>query len=123
MLATGYVTFTPLLRALGATLLVAGLFGVSIVAWIVLRRVRSRLARVLLLVATFSVQLAMIYAGVYAAADFAGEVWIAIPQMARTHGILNALGFSLCGLAGWNLALGECGNAPKRRKSLVWFEW
>jgi len=47
---------------------------------------------------------AMVYAGVYALADFFGAVWVAIPQMARTHGVLQAMGFSVCGLLGWIVA-------------------
>ena len=30
-------------------------------------------------------------------------VWVSIPQMARTHGVVNALGLSVCGLLGWRL--------------------
>ena len=40
----------------------------------------------------------------YTLGDLRGEVWVSIPQMARTHGILNAFGFSLCGLLGWTLS-------------------
>jgi hypothetical protein len=34
-------------------------------------------------------------------ADFFGSDVLTIPQMARTHGILNAVGFCLPGMLGW----------------------
>jgi len=37
----------------------------------------------------------------YAVADYAGSEVLTIPQMARTHGILNAVAFCLAGLLGW----------------------
>ena len=43
----------------------------------------------------------MVLSGAYAVADFAGSEALTIPQMARTHGILNAVGFCLTGLLGW----------------------
>jgi len=38
---------------------------------------------------------------VYAIADFLGSDVLTIPQMARTHGILNGAGFCMAGLLGW----------------------
>ena len=43
----------------------------------------------------------MVLSGAYAVADFMGSDALTIPQMARTHGILNAFGFCLLGLLGW----------------------
>jgi hypothetical protein len=43
----------------------------------------------------------MVLSGAYAIADYLGSDVLIIPQMARTHGILNAVGFCLCGLLGW----------------------
>lgn len=106
ILAAGYVLFMPWIRFVGATLLVVGLFALSLLTLMNLRTVRPRLAQVLLAISAGSVLVAMIYAAVYALADFHGEVWVAIPQMARTHGVINALGFSLSGLLGWTLASG-----------------
>jgi hypothetical protein len=31
---------------------------------------------------------------------------LSIPQMAATHGVVNAVGFSACGVVGWRLLLG-----------------
>jgi hypothetical protein len=103
VLALGYILFVPWVRLAGATLLVAGLAATAVMTLLRLRCVLPGIARALLAVAAGSVAVAMAYAGVYALADFFGEVWVAIPQMARTHGVINALGFSVCGLLGWTL--------------------
>jgi YndJ-like protein len=104
LLAGGYVLHLRGLRLTGAMLLVGAL--VMMAAWMLrnLRVIEPFPARLLLGVSAMSAFAAMIYAGVYALADFLGAVWIAIPQMARTHGILQAVGFSVCGLLGWILS-------------------
>jgi len=104
LLAMGYVLHVRGLRLTGATLLVAALMIMAI--WVLrnLRGVEPFTARVLLGVSATSAVIAMIYAGIYALADFFGAVWIAIPQMARTHGAIQAVGFSVCGLLGWTVA-------------------
>jgi uncharacterized membrane protein len=43
----------------------------------------------------------MVLAAMYAVAEFAGSDVLPIPQMARTHGVLNAVGFCMAGLLGW----------------------
>jgi len=40
---------------------------------------------------------------VYAIRELTGPGWPAIPEMVRRHGVLNGLGFSLCGMPGWSL--------------------
>ena len=55
----------------------------------------------LLLVAVGSVFLSMLLASIYALGRYLDEVFISIPSMVATHGLANALGFSLCGLLGW----------------------
>jgi len=59
---------------------------------------RGRAARALLLVSSAAVLAGMGLAGVYALGEFLRTGWLSIPEMARTHGLLNALGFVLCGL-------------------------
>jgi hypothetical protein len=104
LLAMGYVLHIRGLRLMGATLLVVALVMMAI--WVLrnLSGIEPFTARVLLGVSSMSAVVAMIYAGIYAFADFFGVVWIAIPQMARTHGVLQAIGFSVCGLLGWMVA-------------------
>ena len=55
----------------------------------------------LLQVAAGAVFGGMVLAAAYAVTDFLGNGALPIPQMARTHGILNAVGFCLMGLLGW----------------------
>jgi hypothetical protein len=43
----------------------------------------------------------MALSAVYALGEFLRTGWLSIPEMARTHGLLNALGFVLCGLLAW----------------------
>jgi hypothetical protein len=62
---------------------------------------RESTARILLQIAPACVFAGMVLAGVYAIADFRGSDVLPIPQMARTHGVLNAVGFCMCGLLGW----------------------
>jgi YndJ-like protein len=57
-----------------------------------------------LIVSAVSLLFAMVLAGIYAVGEFAQQYWLLIPQMARLHGMANALGFSLGGLWGWTLA-------------------
>ena len=104
LLAMGYVLHVRALRLTGAALLVAAL--VMMAGWVLwnLRRIQPLTARFLLGGSAMSAVVAMVYAGIYALADFLGAVWIAIPQMARTHGMLQAIGFSACGLLGWIVA-------------------
>lgn len=59
---------------------------------------RGRAARALLIVSSGAVVAGMALAGVYALGEYLRTGWLSIPGMARTHGILNAFGFVLCGL-------------------------
>ncbi len=65
------------------------------------KRAHDPTARVLLQVASATVFAGMFLSGAYAIADFLGSDVLTIPQMARTHGILNAVGFCMLGLLGW----------------------
>jgi hypothetical protein len=56
---------------------------------------------VLLQVAAGAIFAGIVLSAAYAVADFVGSDVLTIPQMARTHGILNAFGFCLLGLLGW----------------------
>jgi len=45
----------------------------------------------------------MLFTYAYAVGRFTGHHWVLIPQMVKTHGVVNALGFVLCGLLAWNM--------------------
>ncbi len=105
ILASGYVFRVPLFRLGGAALLTVGLLIWSVMMLWSLPKVHSRFAQLLLAIPAVSILAGMTFAMIYAVADYYGEVWLAIPYMARTHGVINALAFSLCGLIGWCVAL------------------
>ena len=100
VVAAGFV-ISPVLKMVGA-----GVFSISVAGLAVFLRACGRLAddrtaRVLLQTSAVAVFVAMILAGIYVVADFLGSDALTIPQMARTHGILNSVGFCLPGLLGW----------------------
>ena len=108
----GFVIALPYLVAAGfvispALKMVAGVFFSMSVAGLAIfvrgygRKAEDANARVLLQVAAVCVFAGMVLAGMYAVADFFGSDVLTIPQMARTHGVLNAVGFCMTGLLGW----------------------
>jgi hypothetical protein len=66
-----------------------------------MQNVARTTARWLLQISAGSIFAGMIFSTAYAIADFAGSDALTIPEMARTHGLLNAFGFCLAGLLGW----------------------
>ena len=99
VVAVGFVTSAWLKMGAGV------LFSVSVAALAVLLRANSRkmipTARFLLQIAATAVFAGMVLSGSYAVADFLGSTVLTVPQMARTHGVLNSVGFCLPGLLGW----------------------
>lgn len=104
-LAAGNLRMVPVMKLAGALLLTltsVGLVGMLIP---VLPAVASRPAGALLAIAAISLVAGMTLVAVYTVGEFTGRYWLDIPEMARFHGTVNALGFVLCGLLGWTLAL------------------
>jgi len=98
------ITFSPSLECAAALLLASSLVSAAgITAFVVLRRVVHRTERVMLTVSAASIAAGMLFAGIYALGKYNGRDWLDIPEMAAMHGVINAVGFSLCGLVGWNL--------------------
>jgi hypothetical protein len=96
----------------------AVVFSVSVAAHAVILRgcmknVSDSTARVLLQIASGAVFAAMIFSAAYAVADFAGIYALTIPQMARTHGLLNAFGFCMTGLLGWLIEIRGQGSEAR----------
>ena len=100
------ITFSPLLALVGATVISIGLVCLSLTTITsFMPLVSSLLPRVLLVVSSLSVIPAMALAGVYASSIVFHKLIVDIPQMAMTHGVMNAFGFALCGLVAWVLIL------------------
>ncbi len=100
LIALGFV-FSPFLKVTAVIWLAASLTALCIVFIIVLPTIRHRHAQVLLAISALSILVGMALVGVYAVGEFAGHLWLSIPHMARTHGAINAFGFTLCGLLAW----------------------
>lgn len=100
VVAIGFVV-SPWLKTAAAALFSASVAALAILLRGYGRRTQESAARVLLQVAAVAVFAGMVLSTVYAIADFLGSDVLTIPQMARTHGILNGVGFCIAGLLGW----------------------
>jgi len=103
--AAGFV-ISPALKMGAAVLFSVSVAGLAAYVHWCGKRAEDATARVLLQAAAGAVFAGMVLSSAYAVADFVGsDALIAsrmiIPQMARTHGILNSIGFCLPGLLGW----------------------
>ncbi len=107
------ITFTPALALIGAIVISLGLLVLAVVVmgWVV-RSIAFRPAQILLIISSISSSSAMVLACVYAYSILEKKLILTIPQMAMTHGIVNAFGFAVCGLLGWSMV------KPKSRVSV-----
>ena len=102
LVATG-IASTPVLEAVGG---VALAWAVGTFAILILFRVVPRVpivAAVLLTISSTAILMGMACALAWLVGRVTPVALISMGQMARVHGPLNALGFCLCGLIGWNL--------------------
>jgi hypothetical protein len=100
VVAAGFV-ISPVVKMGAAVLFSMSVAGLAIAVRAYGRKVREATARILLQVAAGAIFMGMVLSGAYAFADHMGSEALTIPEMARTHGILNAVGFCLAGLLGW----------------------
>jgi hypothetical protein len=103
LVAVGFL-LSPLVKVTAILLYVAGLTGLLSLLTVLLPAIEHVYARRVLTFSAASLFVGVILAGVYGVSEYGGELLISIPQMARFHGAVNALGFALCGLLGWTLA-------------------
>lgn len=98
IVAAGFVTGGPLAQVGGALVMTAG---VGLTAALQLAAARAggpALPRVLLALSGLAIWAPMALAVAWAAAQHWAVPSLSIPDMARTHGLANALGFTLAGL-------------------------
>ncbi|MGC1448532.1 MAG: YndJ family transporter [Candidatus Sulfotelmatobacter sp.] len=100
LVAVGFV-ISPALKMTAALLFSGSVAGLAFAVRACGRKAEDGMARVLLQVAAGAVFAGMVLSAGYAVADYMGSDALTIPQMARTHGLLNAMGFCLSGLLGW----------------------
>jgi hypothetical protein len=100
VVAAGFV-ISPWMKMSAAVLFSVSVAVLAIVLRACGRNAENSTARVLLQAAAGAVLMGMMFSGAYAVADYLGKDSLTIPRMASTHGVLNAVGFCLCGLLGW----------------------
>jgi len=102
------ISFSPPLALAGTLVITTALFllSVLVIGWVV-PRLRDRAAQALLIVSSLAPLVSMVLASLYAYSLVTKKLIVDIPQMARSHGIINAFGFSLCGLLAWWLLCPE----------------
>jgi hypothetical protein len=118
LVATGFV-ISPALKMVAAIVFSASVAGLAIFVRANGCRAADGLARILLQVASGAIFAGMVLSGAYAVTDFVGSEALTIPQIARTHGILNAVGFCLTGLLGWIVEGLQSSGDPDRARDPV----
>jgi hypothetical protein len=93
----------PKVKLTAALLIAAGQFGLASGMLRIGVAAKSSGGRWLLFVAGGSVAAGMILAAVWAIGEYPLQAFVNIRQMAEFHGVLNAVGFTVCGLLGWRL--------------------
>ncbi len=100
VVAAGFV-YSPFLKMSAGVLLAASMIGMAAVQLVIAGSVSSRVSRAYLYTSSFAVAAGMGIAAMYAVGDWLHRDWLPIPKVAQTHGVLNAIGFALCGILGW----------------------
>jgi hypothetical protein len=116
LVATGFAML-GLLQVIGAVVLTLGLYLIAAALLVTVVPRAPRLAGSLLAVAAIAVVVPMLLAVHWAAGTTFGFSTLSIPAMARTHGVVNALGFVLPALVGLRLLDGRAqslGAAARR---------
>ena len=94
------ISLSPTIEVAAAIALTIACLGIASLQLSYAWRIRDRNASPLLFVSAASLLTAMALAATYAVGEFLGQPWLPIPAMIATHGVLNAFGFAICGLAG-----------------------
>ena len=100
IIAAGNIGHSPLLKFLGVSTMVASTIALAITSAAVAWSVPGPAGRRMLLASAASIAVGMVLAAVYGVGELSGRAWIGIPRMVAIHGLLNAFGFTLCGLLG-----------------------
>ena len=100
VVAAGFV-ISPMLKMEAAIMFSLCVAALAIALRSLAKSTQSPTARFFLHTAAASVFAGMVLSSIYAISDFRGSDLLPIPQMARTHGVLNAVGFCLAALLGW----------------------
>lgn len=102
LLAAGFI-FSPILKVAGVGVLCISVVGIALGQLSLVGTLPDRRAKALLTASSLAVIGGMILAGIYEHGFYTGRAWISISQMAWSHGLVNGVGFSLCGLLAWRI--------------------
>ncbi|HLZ52679.1 MAG TPA: YndJ family transporter [Candidatus Acidoferrum sp.] len=94
--------FGPKWKLLAALLIVVGQIGLGVGMIRVGITAKGQSGRWLLLIAGGCVAVGMVLSAVWAMGEYPLQAFVNIAQMAKYHGVLNAVGFVLCGMLGWS---------------------
>lgn len=100
--ALGFLGF-PIATLVGSIAVASGGMAIGIATLGSLPTMRRGGARLLGGIAAMSLLLAMPLAVAYAVGTWSGSTWIDLPTMARTHGVLNGLGFAIPAMVAWRI--------------------
>lgn len=112
LIAAGNLGGVPALKFAGVMCMVLAALALARTSLSVASQARSAAARQLLRLSAASATAGMLLACVYGVGELVGNVWIGIPRMVTSHGLVNAVGFTGCGLAGhlcWTLTAEKAG--------------
>ena len=96
----------PKLKLLAALLIATGQFGLAAAMFRAGIAAGQGLGRWMLSISAGCVVAGMALAATWASGEYPLHQFVNLDQMVRFHGVLNALGFGLCGLFGWAQILG-----------------
>ena len=116
LVAAGFA-FSSTLQTGAVLALSVGIYAAAFLQFKSLPSLASRPARDFLTLSSVSVLAGMALAVIYAVGEYTGARWIDIPMMGRTHGLLNGVGFILCGLLGWRFEAKSSHRATETRRS------
>jgi hypothetical protein len=88
---------SPIVEVISGVALSIGMLTLAFVLVLIALTVGPLLPRLLLCVAALSLTATMALSMTYAAGEYVGEELVSIATMAATHGVVNVLGFTLCG--------------------------
>lgn len=98
LIAAGNIASAPWVKFLGVGVMVAATVLLGLTTLALARRTHLSVPRVLLGASALSIVAAMLLAAVFGLGQWIQVQWISVSTMAATHGLLNAVGFTLCGL-------------------------
>lgn len=102
LISAGFVLSLPF-KVVSVFFLALCLGGAALLTLWISHDLRVHAARMRLRFSSGAVLAGMALAALYAAGEYTRNPVIDLHEMAIAHGTLNALGFSFCGLWGWNL--------------------